>query len=377
MFVMHLIAILRDLWSDGRREGEEMSLSVLLPSLHELMSDPSVFKGGQDPLRETQRLERTLGWPAGISRGVLCTVYLSTFFRPTASGLSALTALFIGRSLSKPKAATKSDWRRCPLQERQMEYAALDAIASREVMVAMLEAVRERDGLASLAEVVGATYCLVDSSIPKELAESTSRYIRRQCSSCGDAVAKILRKHGMVWALYMLFERCLRDATAGSRNADGACTALPISSSFQPRQMAMDRPGRRDAARVYLPHWHRDVLYVLPPTSGDTNIKGKELYYLAAEKALHWTGSSDENCDLRVNELLSAGGPDVLNKALEEYTMVVRREGDRHIGTCEKKGDETRASIDVELENTKKEYAGTFLKLLLIRSLELNSGHHH
>ena len=54
-------------------------------------------------------------------------------------GLASLCRQALGRDLRRPKALRCGDWRAEPLSVPQVQYAALDAVAGRQAMLALLQ----------------------------------------------------------------------------------------------------------------------------------------------------------------------------------------------------------------------------------------------
>lgn len=324
-FVFHLTPLLQKIPSHETAES-------LVP-LRDLMSDVTVIKGGQDPKHEMPRLEQTLGWPKGTVRGVLCTQYLSNLFNPSQHGLVALAALFLGRRMPKPKKVQNSNWAKAPLTEKQLQYAGKDATASRDVMMAMIEAVKEREGLETLLGAVDKARPLVDSTIPEEFLCPQNA----QCASCGERASELSRKFGTQWSSVILFERCMRDSSSGRNVA-----AIPPVPSFLPRSVKIQRPGDEKLGCVYLPHRRRDVIYSFPATYTGKGINVKGLHHLAVAKALHQTGESRGDCDLRLEELVSSDGPRAVKQAVAAagYKISTKKlDNEHHEAICTKKAD--------------------------------------
>ena len=109
-------------------------------TLLHLLADPRVALAGVGILRDAALLASE--W------GIRCEslVELSSLAEAVGVvssrhgvGLASLCRQVLGHDLRKPKALRCGDWRAEPLSEPQVQYAALDAVAGRQAMLALLQ----------------------------------------------------------------------------------------------------------------------------------------------------------------------------------------------------------------------------------------------
>lgn len=100
----------------------------LSPGLRALLSNPSIVKSGvaiHDDIKALQKL-------AAFEPGGFIDVAVEAKKRGfTSLGLRAITAIFLGKRLSK--AAKVTNWDRAELSESQLKYAANDAFAGLQI----------------------------------------------------------------------------------------------------------------------------------------------------------------------------------------------------------------------------------------------------
>lgn len=111
------------------RVGE---LGRVPPLLRRLLEDPSVHKVTQGAVHEVAALQEEWGVNA---QSFIDLHHMALNLRTTPRSLQGLVALFMRKCLGKEERL--SDWEQVPLTQAQIEYAAVDAWASREVLVAM------------------------------------------------------------------------------------------------------------------------------------------------------------------------------------------------------------------------------------------------
>lgn len=114
------------------RLGELRSLP---PLLRRLLEDRDVHKVSQGAVHELSALKEQ--W--GINpQSFLDLHHIAMHLRTTPRSLQGLVAIFLQRRLSKDQRLT--DWQQSPLTQAQIEYAAVDAWAARQVLIEMRRA---------------------------------------------------------------------------------------------------------------------------------------------------------------------------------------------------------------------------------------------
>jgi len=114
------------------RVGE---MRCLPPLLRRLIEDPAIHKVSQGAVHEVAALKEE--W--GVSpQSFIDLHHIALHLRTTPRSLQGLAALFLHQRLSKEQRLT--DWEQSPLTQAQIEYAANDAWASRQVLVEMRKA---------------------------------------------------------------------------------------------------------------------------------------------------------------------------------------------------------------------------------------------
>lgn len=104
------------------------------PLLRRLIEDPSLHKVVQGATQEVDALRDQ--W--GLSPQSFIDLHkIALELRTTPRSLQGLVGLFLKKKLAKDQRFT--DWEQAPLTKAQIEYAALDAWASRQVLVSMRE----------------------------------------------------------------------------------------------------------------------------------------------------------------------------------------------------------------------------------------------
>lgn len=116
------------LWRVGEMGGPT-------PWLRSLLEDSSVTKVSQGAASELTGLREEFGMSG---QGFVDLHHIALNLRTTPRSLQGLVALFLRRRLSKEQRLT--DWEQSPLSQAQIEYAAIDAFASRQVLLAMRSA---------------------------------------------------------------------------------------------------------------------------------------------------------------------------------------------------------------------------------------------
>mmetsp|Transcript_30027 Transcript_30027/g.84322 ORF Transcript_30027/g.84322 Transcript_30027/m.84322 type:complete len:386 (-) Transcript_30027:70-1227(-) len=110
-------------------------LKQITPLLRRLLEDPAVHKVAQGASQELTTLREEYGLNG---QSFIDLHHMALNMRTTPRSLQGLVALFMKRRLMKDQRLT--DWEQKPLTQAQIEYAALDAYASRQVLLAMRRA---------------------------------------------------------------------------------------------------------------------------------------------------------------------------------------------------------------------------------------------
>jgi len=114
------------------RVGE---LKSVPPLLRRLLEDGQVHKVAQGATHELKSLQEE--W--GVSpQSFIDLHHIALSLRTTPRSLQGLVALFMKKRLGKEQRL--SDWEQVPLTQEQIEYAAVDAWAARQVLLAMRRA---------------------------------------------------------------------------------------------------------------------------------------------------------------------------------------------------------------------------------------------
>jgi len=106
-------------------------LRTVPPLLRRLLEDPAVLKVAQGATHEIAMLREEWGVSA---QSFIDLHHIALNLRTTPRSLQGLVALFLQQRLSKEQRLT--DWEQVPLTQAQIEYAAADAWAARQVLVA-------------------------------------------------------------------------------------------------------------------------------------------------------------------------------------------------------------------------------------------------
>lgn len=105
------------------------------PLLKRLLEEPTVIKVAQGAANEVTALREE--WGIG-AQSFVDLHHIALNLRTTPRSLQGLVALFLHKKLAKEQRLT--DWEQSPLTQAQIEYAATDAWASRQVLIAMRRA---------------------------------------------------------------------------------------------------------------------------------------------------------------------------------------------------------------------------------------------
>ena len=109
-------------------------LRCVPPVLTEILQDPSRHKVGQGAVHEVEALKK---WNVS-AQSFVDLHHIALHLRTHPRSLQGLVALFLKTRLMKEQRLT--NWEQSPLTRAQMEYAAADAWASRQVLIAIRRA---------------------------------------------------------------------------------------------------------------------------------------------------------------------------------------------------------------------------------------------
>eukprot|EP00940_MAST-03C_sp_MAST-3C-sp2_P001496 g1496.t1 len=104
--------------------------------LKEFLEDGSIVKAGvgvEDDAKEVRR-----AFNVGCA-GLQDLLTLGALLECRPRSLKALTQIFLGLNLQKPRKIQMSDWSRASLSQSQLRYAATDAWVGREIYFAMID----------------------------------------------------------------------------------------------------------------------------------------------------------------------------------------------------------------------------------------------
>eukprot|EP00933_Yihiella_yeosuensis_P054599 TRINITY_DN53097_c0_g1_i1.p1 TRINITY_DN53097_c0_g1~~TRINITY_DN53097_c0_g1_i1.p1 ORF type:complete len:393 (+),score=69.89 TRINITY_DN53097_c0_g1_i1:60-1238(+) len=110
-------------------------IGSLPPLLKRLIEDPAIQKVSQGALHEVNALRDEFGVSP---QSFIDLHHIALHLRTTPRSLQGLAGLFLHKRLNKDQRL--SDWEQSPLTQAQIEYAAIDAWASRQVLVEMRKA---------------------------------------------------------------------------------------------------------------------------------------------------------------------------------------------------------------------------------------------
>merc|ERR1740123_1852506 len=102
------------------------------PLLRKILEDPSKCKVAQGAAHEVNSLRDEFGLNA---QSFIDLHHIALHLRTTPRSLQGLVALFMSKRL--PKEQRLTDWERAPLTQAQIEYAAADAWAARQALLAI------------------------------------------------------------------------------------------------------------------------------------------------------------------------------------------------------------------------------------------------